>query len=151
MAWSVVLGTVVLGNPWKPRINAAPDSEEQMTVSTGTLDGQKTAWVAGSREWLVNESTSRWHPVTSGIPQHSVLGPALFNTFIDDFDEGIEGTLSNFADDIRLGRNIDLLEARKALKRNVDKLDLWAEISGMMFNRARWWVLNFGHNNTTQS
>ena len=68
-------------------------SNEAITLMRSYLTGRRQRVKIGS-------TTSSWLEVKKGVPQGSILGPLLFNVFINDFFYVIDGcNIYNYADD----------------------------------------------------
>ena len=95
----------------------------------------------------INKSFSTWSELIVGVPQGSVLGPLLFNIFINDLFFIIKGTdICNYADDNTLytsDMKLDILMKKLecAVKESID----WFENNGMKLNSSKCHLLVCGH------
>ena len=93
---------------------------------------------------------SRSLPVTSGLIQGSVLGPTLFNIFINDIDTRLKhSSILKYADDIRIFNSSpkqlsELLNLKIQTQNDIDSLVRWASDSGMTFNVEKCFSVSFG-------
>ena len=91
-----------------------------------------------------------WEDVSSGVPQGSVLGPLLFIIYINDLDNGVKSRLSKFADDAKLGGEVDSREGGDQIQESIDTCIDWAKDWQMEFNLNRCKVLGMGKNNANR-
>ena len=107
-------------------------------------------WLSDRKQRVViNGTHSDWVTVTSGVPQGSVLGPILFNIFINDLVEGLHSKISIFADDTKLCKVINTEEDSFLLQRDLDRLGAWAEKWQMRFNTDKCKAMHIGRNNAS--
>ena len=87
----------------------------------------------------INSDYSSWKEILTGVPQGSVLGPLLFNIFINDIFFFVESSdIYNYADDNTLSiadTNIDTIISK--LEADVSILDVWFKSNGMLLNEDK--------------
>ena len=64
-------------------------------------------------------------PVTSGVPQGSVLGPILFLIYINDLPDQIASQVRLFADDTAVYLTMESGDSHRVLQNDLDSLSFW--------------------------
>ena len=121
-------------------------------VKSFGIEGKVLGWITDwlkdrQQRVLLNGSKSEWHPVLSGVPQGSVLGPLLFILFVNDLDEVVSSSISKFADDTKVYSSVSTHQDSISLQNDLDKLVEWSNTWQMKFNASKCKVIHFGSGN----
>ena len=95
-----------------------------------------------TQQVVLDGANSDISPVTSGVPQGSVLGPLLFLTYINDLPSRVKSTVRLFADDCLMYRKITNQEDARQLQDDLDQLQEWEREWQMSFNPDKCEVLH---------
>ena len=92
-----------------------------------------------SQRVKINAEYSSWKEILNGVPQGSVLGPLLFNIFINDLFLFVDKSeVCNYADDNSLSvADISIEKIINALESDINILEKWFEDNGMLLNEHK--------------
>ena len=108
---------------------------------SGNLPNWFCSYLSSRRQRItVLGATSEDLPVTSGVPQGSIHGPALFVLYVNDLPEAISSSsrVLMFADGTKIFREIKTLGDASSLQEDLGKLATWSQSSGLLFNEDKW-------------
>ena len=94
----------------------------------------------------INTSYSSWSKLLAGVPQGSVLGPLLFNLYINDLFYVIKADVCNYADDTTpyaVDMTLDCLMAK--LECTSSTAMKWFHYNGMKLNSSKCHLLVCGN------
>ena len=119
-------------------------SEQGLKFMYSYLNGRK-------HRVKVNDSLSEWLDMKLGVPQGSILGPLLFNIFINDiFFFIIASGICNFADDNSLhasGTSLEIVITK--LKIDIKNILEWFRFNSMAANPGKFQIMFLGLNENT--
>ena len=106
------------------------------------IRGNALSWIRAflgnrSQTVVIEGKESGSVPVSSGVPQGSVLGPILFLVFINDLPENLSSQVRLFANDTAVYLTIGGLDDGTVLQNDLDKLSLWESQWDMEFNPSK--------------
>ncbi len=105
-------------------------------------------WLGNRKQRVViNRTASDWAPVTSGVPQDSVLGPVLFIIYISDIDVGLNNFIAKHSDGTKIRNSVIFDRDRQSLEDDLNKISAWSARWEMPFNVNKCHILQVGTRN----
>ena len=107
------------------------------------------SYLKGRRQCVkINNTESKFLTILAGVPQGSILGPILFNIFINDLNYEINmASLHGFADDHSISAQTKSLKTLKQiLVQEAEKAIDWLTINNMMANPSKFQLIILSKN-----
>lgn len=97
-----------------------------------------------SQAVVINNYVSSWVTVPSGVPQGSLLGPLLFNIFVNDISDCFHTSkLLCFADDMKIFTKINSLDDSALLQDDLTRLVAYCQTNKLDLNVSKCFTLTF--------
>ena len=111
------------------------------------VQGKTLGWIEsfliGRTQCVVLDGdTSTELPVSSGVPQGSVLGPILFLLYINDLPDNIQSNVRLFADDTAVYLAVQGQEDTDVIQNDLNILQEWEKAWDMEFNPSKCQVVH---------
>ena len=92
----------------------------------------------------VHGATSQSLPITSDVPQGSLLSPFLFSIYINDLSYHLSSStgVGLFADDTKLYKAVQIPSDALVLQDDIQSLQSWSEENRLRFNISKCNVLS---------
>jgi len=119
------------------------------------ITGEVAVWIHSflterKQQVAVDTVLSSESSVISGVPQGTVLGPLLFLILISDINQNVQySTVSSFADDTRVIKEISSDEDSNRLQFDLKCIYQWASENNMSFNSCKFEKIHYRYGNET--
>ena len=116
------------------------------------IDGNLLKWIGDflsdrTQYVAINGISSDGVPVTSGVPQGSVLGPTLFIYYINDLPTVSDTPTTIFADDTKSHNTIESQDDQIKLQTCINSMVDWSILWLLGFNGEKCKMMHLGKNN----
>ena len=111
-------------------------------IRGNTLNWVKDFLDNRSQSVPLNGSNSDSIPVSSGVPQGSVLGPILFMAYLNDLPDQAKSRVRLFADDTAMYLALDKQGDSEILQKDLESLEKWEKLWDMSFNPSKCQVIH---------
>jgi hypothetical protein len=81
--------------------------------------------------------------VSSGVPQGSILGPLLFNVFINNIADVVDSQILLYADDFKIYSRIDHAVDCLRMQDTIDEVVTWCNSNGLKLNKDKCCIMSF--------
>ena len=146
------LSTDVIFLDFEKAFDSVPHDRLLLKLERFGITGSLLSWLSNflqgrSQRVVIEGCQSDWAPVTSGVPQGSILAPLLFILYVNDIPESLSSPAEMFADDMLIYNYCPPSQTSITTQESLDKVTDWCgswllrtnadKCESMKFTRAR--------------